>query len=310
MRLGIVIAIVVIVATSLFVWWFLTENRGERQSAMVTTKENGETVIPVSVSDVITGDIEQVIRYTGTVDPDEQVEVIPKISGRLVSREVEEGDRVHKGQTIAIIDPEVVGQRFEPFAVVSPIDGRISRIYADRGSFVIQGQPIMQVINDRFVKVRIAILEKDYHLVKVGTPVRLEFDALPGKRIEGKVTNLSPVIDQRTGTAIAEVKLDNSNGLLRPGMYARAYLIVDSRKDAILLPSSATLTEVLPGRGTRVETTVFTVEGEIARERKVVLGLASGDWYEVLDGLRPGEKVVTMGQTLLRDGSKVRIENL
>lgn len=310
MRLTVVISIIIIVVTVLFVGWFMMERKAERQQAMVATKANDETVIPVDVSDVITGEIEQVLRYTGTVEPDEQVEVIPKITGRLVSMEVEEGDKVKEGQTIAIIDPEIVGQRFEPFAVTSPIEGRIARIYADRGSFVMQGQPIVQVINDNFVKVKIAILEKDYHLVKVGTQSRLEFDALPGRKIEGRVTSLSPIVDQRTGTAVAEVRLDNGNGLLRPGMYARAYLVVDFRKGVVLLPAAATLTEVLPGRGTRVETTVFVVDGEMARERKVVLGLASGDWYEVLDGLKPGEKVVTTGQNLLRDGSQVRIENL
>ncbi|MGQ9604286.1 MAG: efflux RND transporter periplasmic adaptor subunit [bacterium] len=309
MRLTIVISIIIIVVTVLFVGWLMTERKAERQQAMVATKANDETVIPVMVSDVITGEIEQVLRYTGTVEPDEQVEVIPKITGRLVSMEVEEGNKVKEGQTIAIIDPEIVGQRFEPFAVTSPIQGRIARIYADRGSFVMQGQPIVQVINDNFVRVKIAILEKDYHLVKVGTQARLEFDALPGRKIEGRVTSLSPIVDQRTGTAVAEVRLDNGNGLLRPGMYARAYLVVDSRKGVVLLPAAATLTEVLPGRGTRVETTVFVVDGEMARERKVVLGLASGDWYEVLDGLKPGEKVVTTGQNLLRDGSQVRIEN-
>lgn len=311
MRLiSIVIVIAVIVATALFVGKFLSEQKVKRQAAMAAPEATNNTVIPVVVSDVTVGDIEQVLRYTGTVEPDERVEVIPKISGRLVSRQVREGDRVTKGQTVAMIDPEIVGQRFEPYALTSPMDGRVARTYADPGSFVMQGQPIMQVINDRFVKVKISVLEKDYHLVRVGTPVRLEFDALPGRRIEGKVTNLSPVVDGRTGTAEAEVKLDNANGLLRPGMFARAYLIVDSRKGVVLLPAAATLTEVLRNKGTRIETTVFTVDGETARERKVVLGLASGDWYEVLEGLKPGEKVVTTGQNLLRDGSRVRIENL
>jgi hypothetical protein len=73
------------------------------------------------------------------------------------------------------------------------------------------------------------------------------------------------------------------------------------------MPLAATLTEILPGRGTRVETEVFVVEGDVARKRLVVLGLVGPTHYEVLEGLAADDQVVVVGQSLLHDGSKLRI---
>jgi RND family efflux transporter MFP subunit len=168
-------------------------------------------------------------------------------------------------------------------------------------------QPLVNVINDRYVKVEIDILEKDYHLVKVGTPVRLRFDALPGEVKSAKITNRGAVVDPMTGTATAEVRLDNKNGMLKAGMFARVETIIEVHDDAVLMPLAATLTEILPGRGVRVETGVFVADGDIARERQVVLGLAGPTHYEILEGLESGEQVVVVGQNLLTDGAKIRI---
>jgi hypothetical protein len=73
------------------------------------------------------------------------------------------------------------------------------------------------------------------------------------------------------------------------------------------MPLAATLTEILPGRGVRVETEIFVASGDVAGRRKVTLGLAGPTHYEVLDGLEPGERVVVVGQNLLTDGAKLRI---
>jgi hypothetical protein len=88
-------------------------------------------------------------------------------------------------------------------------------------------------------------------------------------------------------------------------MFARVQVITEVHRDATLMPLAATLTEILPGRGTRVETTVFVADGDIARAREVVLGLAGPTHYQVLEGLVPGERVIVIGQNVVRDGSKI-----
>jgi cobalt-zinc-cadmium efflux system membrane fusion protein len=306
-RAIVIIVVLVIAAAAVFLFRLRAIEKSARAREELVNQVNSEQVTPVVVAPVITGDIERTLKYTGTVESEDEVDVYSKISGRLTSVSVEEGDRVAKEAVVAIIDPEVTGQRFEPYEVTSPIEGNISAVYLDPGAYVTQMEPLVKVINDRDVRVGIDILEKDYHLAKEGTPVRIRFDALPDEIRTAKVTNLVPVVDPKTGTAKADMRLDNRDGSLKAGMFARVDIVVEVHKDAVLMPLAATLTEILPGRGTRVETQVFVAEGDVARQRAVTLGLVGPTHYEVMEGLAAGEMVVTVGQSLLHDGSKLRI---
>jgi membrane fusion protein (multidrug efflux system) len=306
-RAFIIIVVVVVAAAAVFLLRLRAIERTQQERQELVNEINSDQVTPVVVAPVITGDVERTLKYTGTVEPEDEVDVYSKISGRIISIKVEEGDRVSKDATVAVIDPEITGQRFEPFAVTSPLMGNIAKVYLDPGTYVNQMQPIVKVIDDSYVNVEIGVLEKDYHLIKEGTAVRLRFDAIPGEVRTARVTNRGPVVDPMTGTAVAEVRLANKDGMLKAGMFARVEAIIEVREDAVLMPLAATLTEILPGRGVRVETEVFVVDGEVARRRQVTLGLAGPTHYEVLEGLEPGEQVVVIGQNLVTDGSKLRI---
>jgi multidrug efflux pump subunit AcrA (membrane-fusion protein) len=306
-RAWIWIIIVIVVVAALFLLRLMRIQQARRDREELLSQVNMETVVPVIVEPVITGDVERILRYTGTVEPAERVQVYPKVAGRITSIAVDEGDAVRKDDKIAVIDPEITGQRFEPYEVPSPIGGKISTVFLDVGSLINQMQPLVEIIDDSTVKVEIGVLEKDYHVVKEGTPVRMEFDALPGSVISARVSNRSPVVDARTGSAKTEISVRNSDGRLKAGMFARVQVITEVHEEAVLMPLSATLTEVLPGRGTRVETKVFVTDGNVAMERAVVLGLAGPTHYEVLEGLEPGEQVVVTGQNLLVDKTKVSI---
>lgn len=307
MKRALIVVMVVVVAAAVVYLARVSSIQKARQEREELANSTVEVIVPVIVAPVATGDVEKIIRYTGTVVPEEEVDVYPKISGRIISMNVDEGDMVTKGQTVVVIDPEITGQRFEPFELIAPIKGKIGHVYLDPGAYVTQMQPVVNIVNDRYVKVTIGVLEKDYHVVKEGTPVRLEFDALPGRIMRAKVTNRSAVVNARTGSATTEIRLDNADGMLKSGMFARVQVITEVHKDVVLMPLAATLTEVLPGRGTRVETTVFIVDGDVVSSRHVVLGLAGPTHYEVLEGLHQGDRVVVTGQNLLRDGVRIRI---
>jgi membrane fusion protein (multidrug efflux system) len=90
-------------------------------------------------------------------------------------------------------------------------------------------------------------------------------------------------------------------------MFVRVEVVPETHKDVVLLPGEATTTEVLAGMGLDVETTVFVVKGDHVEERRVRLGLTNGTQYEVLEGVAAGETVVVLGQSLLRDGTKINV---
>ncbi len=306
-RAIIAIVIIVIAAAAVYFLRIRAIEKGKMERENRVNAGAGETSVPVLVETVTTGEVERILKYTGTVESDEEVDVFSKISGRITERKADEGDRVVKGQVVATVDPEITGQRFEPFEVTAPLTGKVSQVYLDPGTYINQMQPILRVIDDSSVKVMIGVLEKDYHLVCEGIPARMVFDALPGKTFSAKISNRSPVVNPRTGTSQTEIRLSNRDGKLKAGMFARVKVITEVHRDAILMPLTATLTEVLPGRGIRVETTVFVANGDVAEEREVVLGLTGPTHYEVLEGLEPGEQVVVLGQNLLSDGVKISI---
>jgi multidrug efflux pump subunit AcrA (membrane-fusion protein) len=302
------IIIVIVVVVALVVLWRISSiqrQRAAREEAAAIAE--AVTAIAVRVEPVVAGEIEKVLRYTGRVEAEEEVDVTPKIAGRIVEVKVTEGDAVKKGQTVMTIDPEVTGMKFELHSVTSPIDGKVAVRYVDRGAYVSQAIPLIRVINDSRVKVGFGILEKDYHLIKLGMHARIEFDAFFGKVWTGKISNLRPVVDVTTGTARAEIRMNNGRGDLKSGMFARVQLVVETHKDAILMPREATLRELFSDRGAEVETSVFVAEGGTARRRRVRLGLSNKEHFEVLDGLSTGEQVIVSGQNIVRDGSEIEI---
>lgn len=299
-----------VIAVVVFAVYFLRVSaiqKAKNETAAKIKALESDIVIPVEVAPVTRGTVERVLRYTGTVEADENVVVASKMSGRIVAVKVEEGDGVAKDQVVAIVDPEVTGQKFEPHEVTAPIAGKVSQVFLDPGAFINPAVPIVEIMNDAKVKVTVGLLEKDYAAVGEGTPVRLEFDAFPGKTRAASITQRSPVVDRSTGTVRAEIELDNRDGALKPGMFVRVQVVPEIHKDAVLMPSEATIGEVLLGMGAPVETKVFVVSGDRAVERSVRLGLGNGTSCEVLEGLAPGETVVIVGQNLLRDGTRVKV---
>lgn len=302
------IIIIIVVVVALIVFWRMSSIRREREAREeAAAAAEAQTAVTVAVAPVVTGEIEKVLRYTGRVEAMEEVDVTPKIAGRVIKVHVKEGDAVKKGQTIMTIDPEVTGMKFEAHSATSPIAGKVAIRYVDRGAYVTQQVPLLKVINDASVKVTVGVLEKDYPYVKLGLPARIEFDALPGNTYSAKVTNLRPVVDATTGTGRAEIRMDNAAGRLRSGMFARVQLVVETHENAVLMPRNATLRELFSDRGAEIETHVFVADGESAKRREVRLGLSNKDFFEVLDGLAAGEEVIVAGQNIVRDGSEIEI---
>lgn len=254
-------------------------------------------ITPVRVMKVSPGDLKEELFYVGDILAQDQAEVYPKVTGKVAEYKVKEGDAVEKGATIVLIDRDEVGFQFEPAPVASPIVGIIGRVYLDRGAQVSPQVAVANVVNITNVKLRIDVSEIDLSKLVIGQKVFLSVDAYPDKDFIGTVDRISPVLDIWSRSAPVEVSIPNQEQLLKPGMFAKARIIVREKKGVLWINKDVIVNENY----------VFTVVKDKAKLCKIELGMKEDTKVEVISGLKEGDLVVVMGQVGLQDDEKVRV---
>lgn len=184
----------------------------------------------------------------------------------------------------------------------SPIEGFVTARNFDAGDMFSMSQPLFTVQQVVPVKLLVGISESEYSKVKKGDTITLTVDAIPGKTFSGRIDRLYPTIDAATHTFKAEVKVPNTDRVLRPGMYARVTVNFGSRK-SVIVPDQALVKQ--EGTGTRF---IYVLnEDETVSYVPVTLGRHIDKEYEITDGLQEGQTIVVKGQAALKDGVKVKV---
>ena len=285
-------------------------------------------------------DVPQEDTYSSTVQAYAVNNVVPQSGNRISKVYVEVGDFVSKGQILAEMDAvglthdstELVRLRglfqaggisqsdfeavelaykvskasydnlLENTVLRAPMGGVITARNYDSGDMYAMASPIYVVQQITPVKILVGISETDYTRVKKDDVVSITADAIPGRTFEGKVNRLYPTIDPATHTFTAEILVTNADRVLRPGMYARV-TVTFATNHSIVIPDSAVIKQ--QGSGQR---SVYLLQPDNTVKSVVVtLGRHFGQEYEILDGLKEGDIVVTKGHTALRDGSQVTL---
>jgi RND family efflux transporter MFP subunit len=150
------------------------------------------------------------------------------------------------------------------------------------------------------VKVLINVSESNYSKVKIGMPINVKFDVLNGN-FQGRVNLIYPTIDERTRTFGVEIKLNNNNNKIRPGMFARVTLEFGKVK-RIVVPDKAIVKQA--GSGAKY---LYVYADAKVQYKQVEVGRRVDADYEILSGLNVGEQVVVAGQSKLVDGAEVKV---
>jgi Cu(I)/Ag(I) efflux system membrane fusion protein len=180
----------------------------------------------------------------------------------------------------------------------APRGGEIVRKHVVEGQAVRAGDDLFEIADRATVWVEVAVFEQDAPAVRVGSPVTLRVDALPGRRFAGRVAFVEPRLDERTRTLTARVEVPNAGLRLRPGMYATAQIMVGGRA-AVAVP----LTAVLP-TGARDIVFVNRGDGRFV-PREVEVGLRGDTLLEIVRGLEPGDEIVAAATFLLDSESNL-----
>ena len=185
--------------------------------------------------------------------------------------------------------------------VLSPQDGFAIEKNIVEGQMVDAGMRLYRLANLGSVWIQAQVYEQDLPHVKPGQEAVATLTALPGREFKGRVDYVYPSLDEQTRTARIRLEINNPGHLLKPGMYAAVTARSEAEASALLAPGMAILRS-----GERCTVFVALENGRF-EARTVTLGLqAEDDMYQVVNGLREGERIVTSGQFMLDSESQLR----
>ncbi len=186
-------------------------------------------------------------------------------------------------------------------AISSPFTGIVEQKHVQDGMEVKPGMKLYSISNINSVWVYADLYEYEIPWVREGSKATMTLSYIPGKNYSGKVEYIYPYLDSKTRTLKVRLSFPNTDNVLKPGMYANVYISTVPVNNAIAVP-----TEAVMYSGARNIVFIALGEGRFA-PRDVIVGIESGDgFYEIKEGLKAGEDVVTSAQFLLDSESKLQ----
>jgi RND family efflux transporter MFP subunit len=183
----------------------------------------------------------------------------------------------------------------------APFGGQVKERMVSPGQYVKVQTPVMVIVDNSRLRARLKVPEKMAAWVAVGQPVKVQVEAYPGRAFEGRVWRMNPSVDPQTRSFDVEALLENHDGLLKPGFFARASIVTSRVDQALTVPQDAL--RYLYG-----VYKVYKVESGALHETEVKLGPQDGSTVEIASGLKDGEQVAVPAEgEELRDGAPVEM---
>ncbi|MBM3320638.1 MAG: efflux RND transporter periplasmic adaptor subunit [Candidatus Eisenbacteria bacterium] len=183
----------------------------------------------------------------------------------------------------------------------SPFTGVVASRDVFPGMRVMPGMDLYRIADLDVVWVQASVFDADLPFVSIGQKATLTLSFLPGRVFEGKVAFLAPVLDPMTRDLKVRLEFPNASGDLKPGMYADVSIESVLDEDAVLVPAEAVVRS-----GARDVVFLARGEGRFAPAEVLLGASGSGGVVQVLDGVLPGDRVVTSAQFLLDSESSFR----
>lgn len=191
--------------------------------------------------------------------------------------------------------------RLERAVVRAPIAGVAIDQPVDAGEVIGPGTRVTTLHQVDRLELEAEVPDTEIAWLEPGRPAEVVVDAYPGRTFEARLHFVAPAADPVTRSFLVELELPNQDGLLRPGMVARAMLVRRTIPSGIVVPLDAIMTR-------EDGDVTFVVEDGVARVRRVVTGAIEGDEALIASGLEEGEQLVVTGQRELVEGHPVQVE--
>ncbi len=283
-----------------------------------------QEIDPDSVIEVSRGNIKKTVSTSGYIKPENEAYLsfatTGTTGGTVESIMVAAGDLVEKGQELVKLEDkqerlnylsakneyelakisgsptqieekklnmEVALDKYQSKTLKAPFSGKIVDIFVEEGDFIGGNDDVVYMIDDSSYEVKVSISEVDCLRVEVGQDVEIELDIMKGQIFSGKVVEVAEYAKTESGVVTVPVtlRMDEVSPYFKPGFSATAEIIVDSIKNAIIVP----VTAISEGnRGSMV----LKAEDNKGVPVQVKTGISDGFYQEIVAGLQEGDRIV------------------
>jgi len=166
------------------------------------------------------------------------------------------------------------------------------------------GVPLFTLVDDSVFEFEAQVASRDFAKVKLGAPVQLAIDALPGTKLEGRVVRVQPLVDERSRSFRAVVQVPGRADLVG-GLFARATVQVGTAKGALVVPPAALVRD----GSDPTKADLFVVREGRAEKHTITVGVETPEGVQATNGIHPGDEVVLDPPSSLADGAPVAIQS-
>ncbi len=277
------------------------ETATDNDLAMETEKDHTGEVVQLSPEQLKEFGIETAVAGPGkiafhldltgeiVIDPNRLAHIVPRFPGIVKEVRKKIGDRVEKDEVLAVIESN---ESLTPYEVRSLIKGKVIDMHLTRGELISDASHAFTIADLSEVWVNLNVYQKDLSSIRVGQ--KAVISAGPGLgEVVGTISYISPIVNEKTRTAIARVILPNPDYRWRPGLFVTAEVAVGKTNASIVVPKTALQT-------LENHTVVFVKTEDGFHPRPVSIGRTNTEYAEITSGLHKGDVYVAKGGFTLK----------
>jgi len=230
------------------------------------------------------------------------VEMVHERAQRLVDQGLmarEAFDQTTADHRIAQQELEEARWKLEKTRIRAPFAGRVTERFVQPGQHLRPGDELFIVADFNPLVARVYLPERDVLSLQEGRAVRITLKADEEVVFDGRIRQISPVVDTATGTVKVTVEVASPPRQVRPGAFVQVDVVRETREAALVVPKEALVRELQKAY-------VFVAKDGVAEKRELELGIEEGAGVEALSGVEAGERVIVAGQGGLKDGAPIK----
>jgi membrane fusion protein, heavy metal efflux system len=261
----------------------------------ITLSPEAKRNLEIQTAEATVQTIEKTIKASGTVQPipGSRENVASKIAGRVAEIRTNLGQYRKKGETLLTLEALQLSETPIHVPVAAPRNGKVSKLNVIKGDAVEPGTSLLEIADYHEVYAVAQVYESQIGGILKGMSARVYSPAFKNAEMDSKVEIIGSEVNPQSRTVEVWLRVRNPGERLKINMTVNIYFLASKEDESITVPRSALL-------GSGGERFVFVEEGNQYIRTPVVTGIENDKWIEVVEGLAPGDVVVTQGNYQLQ----------